>query len=185
MAACRIAVYFAANKVLFFGFLAWVVTLVMESGYDPATARLTLMIYTVSFMVANPLPGLFGDRGDWRVQIGLASLLILAETLGLLVPGLPPLAFVALLALGVGSSFTLGMTLPLDHTSTSEEATAWNAFVLAFGYGVGALGPLMVGLLHERSGGMELPLWMLAGVIVVMLLLAPFLRGADTSRSAL
>ncbi|WP_312608339.1 MFS transporter [Agrobacterium pusense] len=185
LAAWRIAVYFAANNVLFFGFLAWLVTLIIERGYNATTAGLTLTIYTVSFMVANPLPGLFGDRGDRRVQIGLASLLILAGTLGLLLlPDLPPFAFVALLALGVGSSFTLGMTLPLVHTSTSEEATAWNAFVLAFGYGVGALGPLVVGLLHERTGGMELPLWVLVGVIIVMLLLTPFLGGADRPRSA-
>ncbi|WP_198670525.1 CynX/NimT family MFS transporter [Oceanicella sp. SM1341] len=184
-AAWRIAIYFAANNILFFGVLVWLVTLIIERGHDAATAGLALTTYTIAFMIANPLPGLFGHKGDRRIHIGLAALFILSGVLGLLlVPGAPPCAFVALLALGVGSSFTLGMTLPLVHTSDSEEATAWNAFVLAFGYGVGALGPLMVGLLHDRSGDMQLPLWMLAGVTLVMVLLAPFLGGADKLRSA-
>jgi CP family cyanate transporter-like MFS transporter len=48
------------------------------------------------------------------------------------------------------------MTLPLDNTSTPEEANAWNAFVLMVGYVVAAFGPLTAGVLRDLSGNPRL-----------------------------
>lgn len=175
-AAWRIAVYFAANNILFFGFLSWLVPLYLDRGRDAATAGLILTSFTIAFMCANPLPGLIGGGKDRRVQIGLAAAIALVGILGVaLLPGTLPFLFVPAVAVGVGSSFTLGMTLPLDHTSSSQEANAWNALVLAFGYGFGALGPLLVGLLYAGSGGFDLPLLFLGGTAVLMLFMTPLL----------
>ncbi|WP_390264728.1 CynX/NimT family MFS transporter [Halodurantibacterium flavum] len=177
-AAWRIAFYFAANNILFFGFLTWLVPLYLDRGQDTATAGLILTSFTIAFMCANPLPGLIGGGKDRRVQIGMAAAIALAGILGVaLLPGTLTFLFVPAVAVGVGSSFTLGMTLPLDHTSSPQEANAWNALVLAFGYGLGALGPLLVGLLYTWSGGFGLPLLFLGGTAVLMLGMTPLLRG--------
>jgi len=170
--AWAISAYGAANSILFFGFLAWLVPMFLDLGAK--NPGLILTSFTLGFMLANPLPGL-SRTPNRRRQITLAGALALTGIMGIaLVPGLP-FVFVPMLALGIGASFTLGMTLALERAPDAHQATAWNAMSLAFGYGIGALGPLMVGVLHDLSGGYDLPLLAMAAVAAVMLALTPLL----------
>lgn len=176
-----IATYGAANSILFFGFLAWIVPIFTDLG--AANPGLILTSFTLGFMLGNPLPGLI-DHKDRRPQIALAGALALAGIVGIaLVPSLP-LVFVPMLAFGIGASFTLGMTLPLDRAPDAHQATGWNAMTLAFGYGIGAVGPLMVGVLHDLSGGYALPLAAMAAVAALMLALTPILGPRPVAPSA-
>lgn len=175
--AWRIALYFGFNNILFFGFLSWLVPIFIERGSDVVQASLILTGFTVAFMVSNPLAGLLGRSGNRRTQIALAATVALAGILGLILwPQGPGYLFVAAIALGVGSSFTLGMTLPLDSAPTRLELNGWNAFVMALGYGMGALGPLAIGISRDLSGGFQLPLWLLAAIALSMLCISPFLQ---------
>lgn len=173
--AWAISAYGAANSILFFGFLAWLVPMFLDLGAE--NPGLILTSFTLGFMLANPLPGL-SKTPDRRRQTTLAGAVALAGIAGIaLMPGLP-FVFVPMLALGIGASFTLGMTLALERAPDAHQATAWNAMSLAFGYGIGALGPLMVGGLHDLSGGYDLPLLAMAAVAAVMLALTPLLGPA-------
>jgi CP family cyanate transporter-like MFS transporter len=69
--------------------------------------------------------------------------------------GLAPLLFPLVLVL-------LGL-----RTRTHEGAVALSGFVQSLGYGVAALFPLTIGLLHETTGGWQVPLLLLAGALVV------------------
>jgi CP family cyanate transporter-like MFS transporter len=53
-----------------------------------------------------------------------------------------PFTVVTLCGVGLGGSFTLGMTIVLDNTRSAEEANKWNAFVMGIGYSFAALGLL-------------------------------------------
>jgi CP family cyanate transporter-like MFS transporter len=87
-----------------------------------------------------------------------------------------PYLFIPLIALGVGGSFTLGMVLPLDHARDANEANAWTAFVLGIGYFAGALGPFLLGVARDSTGGFTVPVWMLVIAAVLKLSLAPLLH---------
>ncbi|SDZ07222.1 MFS transporter [Herbiconiux ginsengi] len=75
----------------------------------------------------------------------------------LLAPDAVTWLWVALVGLG-GMLFPLCLVLINLRTRTHEGAVALSSFVQSFGYGLGALGPLLLGVLHEASGGWTVPL---------------------------
>ncbi|SEI14193.1 MFS transporter, CP family, cyanate transporter [Rhizobium tibeticum] len=87
-----------------------------------------------------------------------------------------PYLSIPLIALGVGGSFTLGMVLPLDHARDANEANSLTAFVLGIGYFAGALGPFLLGVARDSTGGFTVPVWMLVIAAFLKLSLAPLLH---------
>ena len=171
--AWLVALYFAANNILFFGFLAWIAPIYRERGLTDTAAGLVLASFTAAFMIANPLPGLLGRSEDRRIVIGVFAGFTFAGALGLAVmPFLSPFVLIPMVAFGIGGSFAIGMTLPLDNALSPDEANAWNAFVMAIGYGTGAIGPLAVGVLRDWSGGFLAPLVALSAVAFTKVALA-------------
>jgi CP family cyanate transporter-like MFS transporter len=172
------ALYFAANNFLFFGLLAWLVPMNQALGATVAQAGLMLAGFTTVFMLANPMPALLSWSDDRRWPIaGFASTFLAGIGILIAAPHAPGWLPIVLLALGIGGSFSLGMTLPLDNAADADEANSWTSFVLAMGYGLGALGPLTLGLVSDRTHSFVPGLWVLAAVGVLKLTLAPFLYG--------
>lgn len=170
------ALYVASNNILFYGLLAWIVPMYRELGLGQTTAGLILASFTTAFMIGNPLPSLVSHTEERRPIIGLFGLIALVGILAIAIaPHFLPFVFVPMVACGVGGSFSLGLTLPLDHAQSPNEANAWNAFVMGIGYFAGALGPFAVGVLRDATGGFEVPIWSLASVGFLMLSLTPFL----------
>lgn len=175
--AWLVAFYFAANNILFFGLLSWIAPMYRGHGMGETTAGLVLASFTAAFMLANPLPGLISRSEDRRIPIGIFAGISFVGILAVAVaPHFMPFLVMPIIACGIGGSFTLGMTLPLDNASTPDEANAWNAFVMTIGYFMGAAGPLVVGVLRDLTGGFEAPMWTLGVVAVLMLGMAPFLQ---------
>ncbi|TRA95269.1 MULTISPECIES: CynX/NimT family MFS transporter [Rhizobium/Agrobacterium group] len=175
--AWLIALYFAANNVLFFGFVSWTAPMFREYGMSPAAAGFLLASFTAAFMVSNPLAGLISRGEDRRVVIALfAALALVGCTAVAISPDLLPFLFIPVIAFGVGGSFTLGMILPLDNAVDAHDANGWTAFVIGIGYFAGALGPLLLGILRDSTGGFSIPLWILAAVAMLMVALSPFLQ---------
>lgn len=174
--AWLVAFYFATNNFLFFGLLSWLAPMYREFGATHTTTVLALASFTTTFMLANPLPALLGKSDDRRGVIGLFAGIALAGLCAMAAaPNLVPLLTIPLIAGGIGGSFALGMTLPLDHTSSADEANSWTSFVLFIGYLLGALGPLTLGLLRDLTGSFHVAVWALVAAGTLMFLLAPFL----------
>lgn len=87
-----------------------------------------------------------------------------------------PFLWIPLAAFGLGGGFTLAMTLPLDNTSSVEEANVWNAFTLTVGYLLAAAGPLTVGELRDATGSFGLAIWLLVVLAALLVVLAAVLR---------
>jgi CP family cyanate transporter-like MFS transporter len=175
--AWLIALFFAADNFLFYGLVSWIAPLYREHGVSPATAGLILSCFPGVFIIATPLAGLVSRGPDRRWMLaGLSGLAVLG-TLGLaLAPYALPFLFIPLASFGIAGGFSLGMTLPLDNTSSPEEANSWNAFVITIAYIIAASGPLLVGGLRDLTGDFQASLWLLVTVALAMLALTPFLR---------
>jgi CP family cyanate transporter-like MFS transporter len=175
--AWLIAVYFAANNILFFGYVSWTAPIFRELGMSATAAGLLLAGFTAAFMVANPLAGLISRHEDRRLVIALFAAFALVGAAAVAIsPNLLPFVFIPMIAFGVGGSFTLAMILPLDNAADAHDANAWTAFVMGIGYFAGALGPLLLGILRDTTGDFRLPLWILAAVALLMFALSPFLQ---------
>jgi CP family cyanate transporter-like MFS transporter len=175
--AWLVALFFACDNFLFYAVLSWTAPMFREYGSSTLVSGLILASFTATFMCANQLFGWLSRSEDRRLWLAMSAILGAAGLTGLaLAPTLAPFVFVPLCAIGLGGGFTLGMTLPLDNTSSVEEANVWNAFVLTVGYLIAAAGPLSVGALRDASADFRPAIWLLVAVSAVMLALTPFLR---------
>jgi CP family cyanate transporter-like MFS transporter len=137
--AWLIALYFAANNILFFGFVSWTAPIFRELGMSATSAGLLLAGFTGAFMVANPLAGVISRNEDRRIVIALFAALALTGSAAVAIsPTLLPFLFIPMIAFGVGGSFTLAMILPLDNAADAHDANTWTAFVMGIGYCRGA-----------------------------------------------
>lgn len=175
--AWLIALFFACVNLLFYSVLTWTAALYQENGVSAGTAGLILATFTGTFTVANLAFGWLSRHDDRRVWLALsAGLSFLGLTAIAVAPTTAPFLWISVFAFGLGGTFTLGMTLPLDNTKSVGEANAWTAFVLTIGYLIAAIGPLAVGRIRDVSGSFTSAYWLLAGVAFFMLALTPFLK---------
>lgn len=86
--------------------------------------------------------------------------------------------------------FPLALLLIVSRTRTHAGSVALSGFTQAIGYVLGALGPLVVGILHEGSGGWTAPIIFLlavslCGIIAGFALAKPRYLEDDLAASAL
>ena len=175
--AWLVALFFACDNLLFYALISWIAPMYHEYGIPTGKAGLILASFTAVFMFSNPIIGTLSKGHDRRGWLLLSGVLVAAGLVGIAVaPTFMPILWVGLAAFGLGGGFTLGMTLPLDNTHSTDEANTWNAFVMLVGYLIAAAGPFTVGLLRDITGGFHIPVLGLVGVSIAMLLIVPFLK---------
>jgi MFS family permease len=130
-----------------------------------------------SMAVAFLVPGA-SDRFGRKPVILTASLLGLVLPLGLLFIGGTQIApLMACIAVGSALSgvFPLAMaTIPSEIVGAARTATAMSLTMGISEIVGGVLAPMAAGLMADR-GGLGLTLWILAGIIVAILMLAAML----------
>ncbi|MBC7519227.1 MAG: MFS transporter [Microbacteriaceae bacterium] len=108
------------------------------------------------------------------IYLGMAFFVV--GYLGLLfAPRAAPFLWVSLAGLGP-IIFTTSLVLINLRTRTPRGSVALSGFVQAVGYTLGATGPLLLGFLHELTGGWTLALWVLIGTAIIGLIPAMLLR---------
>ncbi|MEU8286402.1 MFS transporter [Micromonospora sp. NPDC048905] len=162
------AVYFGAQSLSGYAIMGWLAQLFRDAGYQPESAGLLLAgVTALGVPIALLMPTLAGRLGSLRpLVLGLTTASALAY-LGLaFAPRGAALLWVALLAIGQGA-FPMILTAIGLRARTAEGTVALSAFAQSTGYVIAALGPLMVGILYEVTGGWTAPLGFLLGALAV------------------
>lgn len=167
--AWALALVFGASSTMAYVSFAWLPTLLVDvGGVTPATAGFLLSVFAsiglpcslvvpvliVRFHATRPLFFIAAIGGI----VGLAGLFF-APTVAL------PL-WVCIFGL-TGAMFPLSLVLLSIRARNAESAVALSGFVQSIGYSIAATFPLLIGLLHEVTGGWQVPLIVIAGVLVV------------------
>ncbi|MFC4148993.1 CynX/NimT family MFS transporter [Micromonospora mangrovi] len=162
------AVYFGAQSLSGYAIMGWLAQLFRDAGYRPEAAGLLLAgVTALGVPVALTMPTLAGRLRTLRQLVLSLTAFSTAAYVGLaLAPhGLAPL-WVLLLALGQGA-FPLILTTIGLRARTAEGTVALSAFAQSTGYVIAALGPLLVGILYEATGGWTAPIGFLLGALAV------------------
>ncbi|OKI73975.1 MFS transporter [Micromonospora sp. CB01531] len=162
------AVYFGAQSLSGYAIMGWLAQLFRDAGYAPGTAGLLLAgVTALGVPVALAMPALAGRLPTLRPLVLGLTAFSAASYLGLAVAphGLAPL-WVLLLALGQGA-FPLILTTIGLRARTAEGTVALSAFAQSTGYVIAALGPLLVGILYEATGGWTAPIGFLLVALAV------------------
>ncbi|MEV7329702.1 MFS transporter [Micromonospora sp. NPDC093244] len=162
------ALYFGAQSLSGYAIMGWLAQLFRDAGYQPEAAGLLLAgVTALGVPIALLMPTVAGRMTSLRpLVLGLTTASTLAY-LGLaLAPRGAALLWVALLAIGQGA-FPMILTAIGLRARTAEGTVALSAFAQSTGYVIAALGPLMVGILYEITGGWTAPIGFLLAALAV------------------
>jgi CP family cyanate transporter-like MFS transporter len=168
-AALSITVAFSTSTILTYAGFAWLPEILGDiAGSTPTEAGVLLAVTgLISAPIALIAPLLVARLRNvaWLMAAGIASFGL--GYLGLL---LAPATLTLLWVLLIGSGsilFPVNLVLINVRTRTQGGTVALSGFAQGVAYALGALGPLLVGLLHDVSGGWTLPLLFLLAVALV------------------
>lgn len=167
----------AVFLMLFFGLqsmhayiqMGWLPKIYIDHGVAPGTASLALALTGAFGIVGGLVMPVIIDRLRSIVWLPvLFSAVMAAGYLGLwLAPGAVPLLWAALLGLG-SFCFPTAIALIPARSRVPMVTARLSGFVQPIGYVIAALGPLVVGVVREATGGWGLILPVLAAVCLLM-----------------
>lgn len=167
--AWLLTIFFGLMAAIFYSLTTWLSPMMAYAGYSKIEAGYMMTLFTliqipVSFFIPIGVSK-FGKRAWWLVGCSLM------EMIGLLALHLPvsPWLAIAILGIGAGGLFPLALMLPIQEANNAAEANAWSAMTQSGGYILGAIGPLIVGLLFDYSGNFMTAQWGLGVMIILMI----------------
>ncbi|MEV4827344.1 MFS transporter [Micromonospora sp. NPDC049257] len=162
------AVYFGAQSLSGYAVMGWLAQLFRDAGFRPESAGLLLAgVTALGVPVALLMPTLAGRLRTLRPLVFGLTAFSAAAYLGLaLAPREGALLWVLLLAFGQGA-FPLILTTIGLRARTADGTVALSAFAQSTGYVIAALGPLLVGVLYEATGGWTAPMGFLLAALAV------------------
>ena len=177
--AWALAGVFAVSSLNAYAMFAWLPQLLVDTaGVSPAQAGTLLAVYAgMGIPCALIIPALTARMTNVGPLVYVGVFAFVAGDLGLLfAPETLTWLWVGLAGLGP-LFFPLALVLINLRTRTHAGAVALSSFVQSIGYTLGALGPLVFGLLHELSGGWTWPL-----IFLLVTALAIIIAGAVIGR---
>jgi CP family cyanate transporter-like MFS transporter len=167
--ALAITALFSTSTICTYAAFAWLPEILGDiAGSTPTEAGLLLAltgIVSVPGALVAPLLVARLRNVGWLIAAGIASFVF--GYLGLILAP-ESLTLLWVLLIGGGSIlFPISLVLINARTRTHGGTVALSGFAQGVAYALGALGPLLVGLLHDVSGGWTLPLLFLVAVAMV------------------
>ncbi len=176
--AWAITIVFALTSFQAYSLFAWLPQLLVDQvGVSALEAGLLLGFWGMLGMLASfaaPILVARLSNVGWVMHIGATGFIL--GYLGLLLaPGVSPWLWIALC--GVGQLiFPACLALINLRTRTHDGSIALSGFAQGIGYLIAALGPLLVGLLHDVTGGWVASLSLMSGAAVLFIYFGIVLR---------
>lgn len=178
--AWAITVTFSVTALGVYAFFAWLPELLVDRSHvSPAQAGALLSLFGIiglPLALITPLLVARIRNVAWLILAGVGCFVV--GYLGLLlVPTVLPWLWVTFA--GVGALlFPLCLVLINLRTRSPEASVALSGFVQSIAYGAGALGPLLVGIIHDATGEWTVPLLFLlvmclVGIVGAVILAKP------------
>ncbi|PTJ18752.1 CynX/NimT family MFS transporter [Staphylococcus succinus] len=152
--AWMVALTMGFQSMIFYTVVAWVPSILVDRGLDPSTAGYLLMLNQFSQVpMTFTFPIIASKLKDQRILIVIITILFLlgfslffTQSLVLLVVG------IIIAGLAMGACFSLCMTFFSIRARTSEGSIALSGFGQSVGYLIAAIGPFLIGYLHDATG---------------------------------
>jgi CP family cyanate transporter-like MFS transporter len=153
--AWQVTVFMVLQAMMSFSVFAWLAPILRERGIDGGTAGLIVSVSIALQMLGSLFaPGLAARLPDQRA-INVVVALMTGGGFALSIFGPLELAWLwtGLLGLGQGSLTAVALTMIMLRTRDAHTAAHLSGMMQGVGYGVGSVGTLLVGQLHQATGG--------------------------------
>ncbi len=168
--AWGLALLFGMNALNLYAMFTWLPARLIDAGASDGRAGAELALFAgIGVLPSLLIPVLLGRIGRAGLMTAVCVGFFAVGYLGLLLAPMTLTSLWTLLAGLGGGGFPLVLTLFGLRSATPATAGALSGFAQAVGYLAAASGPVLVGLLHDRSGGWSLPFGFLGLTLVLML----------------
>lgn len=176
--AWLVAIFLALQSWQFYSELTWVPPFYESLGWSPTRAGLLLSVFSALQVVSGVAGPVVAHHVHDRRPVLVGSVVSIAVgLLGLLLaPQAAPWIWVALLGLGLGSGFALGLVLFADYSLTPAASARLSALAFLISYSLAAAGPVVVGALRDATGSFRLPFTILLVMLVPQAIAAMLLH---------
>lgn len=164
--AWQVTLFMGLQSTLAYVVFGWMAPMLRSRGDSAVTAGFVVSLSVVFQIVASlPVPILAARMRRQSGPAAAATLLAGASFVALLTAPLSwQWALAALLGLGQGAAFSLAILLIMLRAGDSGVAARLSGMAQGVGYTMAAAGPLLVGVLHDWSGGWAGAGWLCAAV---------------------
>lgn len=164
--AWMVALTMGFQSMVFYTVVAWVPSILVDRGVDPSTAGYLLMLNQFSQVpMTFSFPIIASKLKDQRILVIIITILFLTgfglfftQSLVLLVIGM------VIAGLAMGACFSLCMTFFSIRARTSDGSISLSGFGQSVGYLIAAIGPFLIGYLHDFTGN-----W-ISGIVALLLM---------------
>ncbi|MBU6132929.1 MFS transporter [Staphylococcus xylosus] len=149
--AWMVALTMGFQSMVFYTVVAWVPSILVDRGLDPSTAGYLLMLNQFSQVpMTFTFPIIASKLKDQRILVVIITMLFLVgfslfftQSLVLLIIG------IIIAGLAMGACFSLCMTFFSIRARTSDGSISLSGFGQSIGYLIAAVGPFLIGYLHD------------------------------------
>ncbi|SNR39220.1 CynX/NimT family MFS transporter [Actinomadura mexicana] len=160
-----VAAFMGLASLMFYVLLSWLPEVMRDAGYPAATAGMMVSTMMIVGIPLGFLVPVFAARlRDQRPLVVAVAATMVVGLVGLLLA--PGWAWVVILGIGTGSAFPLAFTLLSLRSPTPSAAASLSGMAQTGGYLLAGTGPLAVGVLHDATGGWNVPLALLLVLVV-------------------
>jgi MFS transporter, CP family, cyanate transporter len=160
---------FGIQSAVFYGINAWLPSLYVERGWEPASAAALLSLSSFAGLASILVAPIASRRGVERRQLLVTAATAIAVGIGGVV-ALPALGWVwsVVIGAGLGLMFTVVLTLPTDVAADAQEAGGASALMLLVGYLIASSAPFALGAVRDATGSFAVSLWLLLALAASM-----------------
>jgi len=169
--ALGLALFFGIQSMQAYVTFGWLAQILRDAGVARETASLLLSYNAALGIPAAFIMPIVVDRSrDLRPYVVVFSVFLAAGFLGLWwAPLSATILWVTLISVA-GFSFPMALSLITARTRDPHVTGSLSGLTQSVGYIFSGLGPLLVGVLHQATGGWKVPLLVIAGSSVLLLL---------------
>lgn len=177
--AWQVSLFMGLQSSLAYIVFGWLPTILQDRGLAAVTAGLALSVSILIQVITAILAPWLGSRmRDQRAVLVGVMALTLIGLLGCLYAPIGSLwLWIVILGLGQGGTFSMALTLLALRAPDATTAASLSAMAQGIGYTLAAMGPLLVGVLHDWSGG-----WDVVGVLVTAIALGALVMALGAGR---
>ncbi|MEG1113202.1 MAG: MFS transporter, partial [Hafnia sp.] len=165
--AWQVTLFMGLNAMPFYVAVGWLPAILTENGISPAKAgAIHGMLQFTTAIPGLMLAATLRRLKDQKMAAVVVSLLSGISLIGMLYAPGQSMLWAAILGFGCGASMMLGLTFIGLRTKNAGDAAALSGMAQCVGYLMAAMGPLLLGKVHDGSGGWTVPLLLTAAVTV-------------------
>jgi len=170
--AWHVTLFMGLQSLTYYAALSWFPTMFRDRGVSAVHAGELLALMNLgNAATALLIPVIAHRLTDQRWLAAVANIATGAGLAGAMFgPAGGAVPFILLLGLGQGATLGLGVFYTMARAPDPVTAASLSAFAQGIGYLIASTGPLVVGFLHDASGGWTVPGLVLLVVAVFQLL---------------